>query len=129
MKFLTKIQSISDIITNSSSETFLMHEKDALYYEGLENTDNCIYIEKVTKEWLLNNYWNCDMICDYLDIEDRPDSWCSREDWEVFIEFYIEPLMDKLKDIYFVNIEDHFPDCCEVLDSARSDALSWESRH
>jgi hypothetical protein len=39
------------------------------------------------------------------------------------------PHIDKFDDIYFVEIEDHFADCCEVLEDARGDAICWESRH
>lgn len=128
MKILTKIQSISDIITNSSSETFLMYEDDAKYYKNLENTQGCVTVEKVTIEWIISNYWESDLICDFLNIT-GPDSWSSYEDWCVFVELYIEPLLDKFVDIYFVDIEDHFADCEEVLGSARSDALISKYRH
>lgn len=56
MKILTKIQSISDIITNSSSETFLMHQRDAERYNNLP-LDGCISIDAVGEEWIRNNYW------------------------------------------------------------------------
>lgn len=49
MKFLTKIQSISDIITNSSFETFLMNERDANHYDSLD-ADGCISVYMVTEE-------------------------------------------------------------------------------
>lgn len=55
MKILTKIQSISDIITNSSSETFLMHQRDAERYNNLPS-DGCISIDAVGEEWIRNNY-------------------------------------------------------------------------
>lgn len=51
MKILTKIQSISDIITNSSSETFLMHQRDAERYNNLPS-DGCISIDAVGEEWI-----------------------------------------------------------------------------
>ena len=54
MKILTKIQSISDIITNSSSETFLMHQRDAERYNNLPS-DGCISIDAVGEEWIRNN--------------------------------------------------------------------------
>ena len=56
MKFLTKIQSISDIITNSSSETFLMHKKDAKYYDGIP-LNGCIRIDAIGEGWIRNNNW------------------------------------------------------------------------
>lgn len=33
IKFITKLQSYTDVITNSSSTVFIMHENDAKFYE------------------------------------------------------------------------------------------------
>ena len=128
MKILTKIQSISDIITNSSSETFLMHQEDAKHYENIPS-DGCIHIHKVDEEWIRDNYWYDELLCEFLGIEE-PDADCySYEDWNAFVDLYIMPRIDEFDGIYFVEIEDHFEDCCEVLEDARGDAIRWESRH
>lgn len=127
MKFLTKIQSVSDIITNSSSETFLMSKSPAEYYNSLD-ADGCISIDKVTEEWIRNNYWEADLICGYLDIEEPYDR-LSYEDWQAFVDLYILPRMDELEGLYVVDIEDHFSDCEDVLSDARGDCLWHESRH
>lgn len=127
MKFLTKIQSVSDIITNSSSETFLMSKSPAEYYNSLD-ADGCISIDKVTEEWIRNNYWEADLICGYLDIEESYDR-LSYEDWNAFVDLYILPLMDRLEGLYVVDIEDHFSGCEDVLEDARGDCLWQESRH
>lgn len=125
MKLLTKIQSISDIITNSSSETFLMHKKDAKYYDGIPS-NGCIRIDAIGEGWIRNNYWDSDLICNFLNIkEDCP----SPEDWDTFVDLYIMPRIDEFDGIYFVEIEDHFADCYEVIEDARGDAIYWESRH
>ena len=52
---ITKIQSFTDVITNSSSTVFVMHEDDARYYERLENAEGCIDIQPITMEWLQEN--------------------------------------------------------------------------
>ena len=49
MKFITKIQSIADLITNSSSEAFVMREDDAKYFESLP-TNGCVDIYAITEE-------------------------------------------------------------------------------
>lgn len=128
MKLLTKIQSISDIITNSSSETFLMHKGDAEYYDGIPS-NGCISIDAVGEGWIRNNYWEKDLICNFLNIEEPDDDCFSFEDWNAFVDLYIMPRIDEFDDIYFVEIEDHFADCCEVLEDARGDAICWKSRH
>lgn len=127
MKFLTKIQSISDIITNSSSETFLMNERDANHYDSLD-ADGCISVYMVTEKWIRNNYWEADLICGYLDIEE-PYDCLSYEDWQAFVDLYILPRMDELERLYVVDIEDHFSGCEDVLGDARGDCLWQESRH
>lgn len=55
MKLINGIQSISDVITNSSSEVFLMRKSDAEYYEGLENTEGCVNIQEITWDWIIND--------------------------------------------------------------------------
>lgn len=35
------------------------------------------------------------------------------------------PRIDEFDDIYFVEIEDHFEDCCEVLEDAIDDSICW----
>lgn len=128
MKILTKIQSISDIITNSSSETFLMHQRDAERYNNLPS-DGRISIDAVGEEWIRNNYWERELICNFLNIEEPDDDYFSSEDWNEFVDSYIMPRIDEFDDIYFVEIEDHFEDCCEVLEDAIDDAICWTSRH
>lgn len=126
MKFLTKIQSISDIITNSSSETFIMTKGDAEYYDNLD-TGGCVSIYELTKENIENNFYDVELICDYLDL-DLPDAWYS-DDYKAALELYVYPNLDKLKGLYVVDIEDHFADAYDVLCDARSDALAQEYRH
>ena len=128
MKFLTKIQSISDIITNSSSETFLMHKEDAEHYNSIPS-DGCISVDAVGEEWIRNNYWEIDLICNFLNIKEPDENCSSYKDWNAFVDLYIMPRIDEFDDIYFVEIEDHFANCCEVLEDARGDAIWWESRH
>ena len=49
---ITKIQSFSDVITNSSSSVFVMNETDANYYGDLAHTEGCIDVERITMDWL-----------------------------------------------------------------------------
>lgn len=65
MKLLTKIQSISDIITNSSSETFLMHQEDAEYYDSIPS-NGCISIDAVGEGWIRTIIGKMDLICNFL---------------------------------------------------------------
>lgn len=144
MGIITKIQSVSDLITNSSSEVFVMYKQDAEYYEDLEGTEGCVYTTPITMDWLHSwegrNEW--EMVCsicnldrievqgeyhkgEYWSYYDDPDE----ETWNAFLERHKDVIEERIKDLYWVDIEDHFPDACDVNDSARSDALWTDYRH
>lgn len=144
MKFITKIQSFSDVITNSSSEVFLMSEANAEYYHNLENTNGCISIEEITWNWLENHSWEWQMVCDYLDIDKslvgeyhESQTWKGygywsgpeEEDWLTFLDIYKDKIEEKIIGLYFVDIEDHFEDAYEVTEEARDDSYWSDSRH
>lgn len=151
---ITKILSVSDVITNSSSEVFVMTESDAKYYDSLR-ADGCINIKPIDFNWVLN-YWECDLVIDMCDLDksevftfienqtNKRNWWDEtyngkighweephEEDWEAFCELHKDVIMDKLvnKGLYFVDIEDHFENATNVLDSARNDALWTDYRH
>lgn len=139
MKLITKIQSISDLITNSSSEVFLMHSEDADYYANLD-TGGCVDIYKITWDWLEANTYEWEMVCSYLNIDYNLVStfhdgyygyWetPTKEKWEEFLNMYKDLIDENLIGLYFVEIEDHFPDAYEITEEARGDCLWSESRH
>ena len=128
MKFITRIQSIADLITNSSSEAFVMREDDAKYFESLP-TNGCVDIYAITEETIHSEWYDGDLICNFLGIEPF-DSWTSSvEEWNEFVDVYIMPIIDKVEGFYVVDIEDHFADACEVTEEARSCSLASEYRH
>lgn len=145
MKLITKIQSVSDVITNSSSEVFLMNEASAEYYYHLEDTQGCVSIQKITWDWLQNNgSWEWEMVCEYLDIDKNvigeyheSQTWRGygywdgpeEEDWLTFLDIYKDKIEEKLIGLYFVDIEDHFPNAHEVSDNARDDSYWSDYRH
>lgn len=151
---ITKILSISDVITNSSSEVFVMSESNAAYYDNLENTDGCIYIEAIDWNWIVNGYehelvidlCNLDKSEVYTFVENQTSEhdWWDKEyngkygywkepdqvDWKVFCELHKDAIMDLVnKNLYFVSIEDHFEDAYDVTEDARDDALWTDYRH
>lgn len=129
MRFITKIQSISDIITNSSSETFLMHQSDADYYNNLPDTYECVTVTRVTEEYIRSSWWDITLIQNYLGLEELDGIRMDEDFYNDYIDEFIIPHMDELKDLYIVDIEDHFENAGDVLDEARSDALASENRH
>lgn len=144
MKFITEIQSVSDVITNSSSEVFLMDKTSAEYYYHLEDTNGCVSIQEITWDWLINDgLWEWEMVCEYLGIDKNilgkyyeSQTWKgsgywdgpSEGDWLTFLEIYGD-IVEKIIGLYFVDIEDHFENAYTVTDNARDDSYWSDYRH
>lgn len=140
---ITKIQSFTDVITNSSSSVFIMQEYDAKYYYHLENTGDCVSIERITMDWLMSNPDEVEMVCAMLKMEPSEvttytkSSWGNygwwetpdKNAWETFLVLHREEIEETFKDLYWVDIEDHFEDAWSVTEDARDDALWSEYRH
>lgn len=143
MKRITKIQSVSDIITNSSSEVFVMTAEDANYYAEL-NTNGCVSIERIDWDWVFSyGPQEYEMVCDICNLnpeevrgELHTTSWGSswymdpnEETWKAFCEVHKEEIEEKLIGLYWVDIEDHFEDAYDVIEDARDDSRWTDYRH
>ena len=139
---ITKIQSFTDVITNSSSTVFVMHESDAKYYNQLDNTEGCIDIQPITMDWLINNVDEFEMVLDLLNIPKSEittyhksnDYWGwwnipEQSVWESFLELHKEQIEEIVIGSYWVDIEDHFEGAYEITEEAMCDAKWYESRH
>lgn len=131
MKHITKIQSISDLITNSSSEVFVMDSASAHYYDSI---DGCISIREIDEDWVRNEgQYEHELICSVCGLDAKelgmfewePDD----EIWDMFLELHWKEIKEKLVGLYFVDIEDHFEDAYEVSRSARHDSIWSDYRH
>lgn len=145
MKKLIKIKSITDVITNSSSEVYVVSEGTAKYYADLPDTNDCIWYYKIDWDWVKKEgIYEYEMICEICDIDKKilEDNLSiqngyvfspgpTKEDWETFIEMFYDIIEEKLiKPNYcFLEIEDHFEDSYEVSRSARYDSIWVEWRH
>ena len=138
---ITKIQSFTDVITNSSSTVFVMNEINAEYYNKLPNTNGCIDIYPITKEWLYHHPDEIEMVCEILDIDistittQEFNSWWTwwkpleQSDWEKFLDSHENLIEEKFSDLYWVDIEDHFEDAWEVTEQAVNDSVWHDYRH
>jgi hypothetical protein len=146
MKLITNIQSFTDVITNSSSSVFIMHENDANYYESTV-PDDYLTIDEITLGWIKERYWDWKLILRACDIDftevsyEKTDCYGPRkeykhtywvdpdkEEWKHWVDINqlrLEPVLGK----YFVEIEDHFENAWDVTESAYDDAIVSESRH
>lgn len=140
-KFITKIQSFTDIITNSSSTVFVMSEFFANYYDKLEHTEGCIDVVKIDMDWLKNNVYEFEMVCSLLDIDpseitvwEKTKYWQgwetpNQETWETFLELHKDKIEEVFEDLYWVDIEDHFENAWDVTEEASDDAIWSDYRH
>lgn len=125
MKLIERIQSFSDIITNSSSEVFITHGIPEFTSEGKES--GCITIDVIGPEWIERNIeWEDDAIEYALGVLGL--------NGEELVSTYPDSkeIIEKALDgCYFIDIEDHYDwdSCQEDMSSARSGCLYIENRH
>lgn len=139
MKTIIKIQSVSDIITNSSSEVFIMENSLA---RSLENDYNTEYISvyEINYEELLQNTWNYEIYTELL-AKLGIVSWdeCNYsggydENKETFYNIVVSheaEIREALTEnqYAYVDIEDKFRDWENASDDAHSYCIAYESRH
>ena len=132
---ITKIQSFSDVITNSSSSVFVMNATEANHYGDLPYTEGCIDVERITMDWLYDHRYEFEMVCDMLKVDpetittkipkyncwDDPDP----ETWYAFLESHKEQIKEVFRDLYWVEIEGAY----EVTEDAYDDAIWSDGRH
>lgn len=136
---IVAIQSFTDVITNSSSTVFIMHQADAKYYKHEHPAD--VEIEKITMEWLRDNPDEIEAIFKVLKLDPsmittyhEGDYWSywetpDQDAWESFLTMYEEKIRQAFSNLYWVDIEDHFEDAYDVIDGAKSDAKWSDNRH
>ena len=149
-----KILSISDVITNSSSEVFVLSDIESIKdYDDLEGFDECVDIQKIDWDFVL--YYEYEMTVDicgldkseiftFVENKNKEHNWWddvyngkfghweepNNSDWKAFCEKHKDEIQKVIdQDLYFVSIEDHFEDCRSVIDTASDNSLWYESRH
>lgn len=142
MKKIVKIQSISDIITNSSSEVFIMEHSLARSLENDYNTE-CITVNEISYDELLQNSWNYEIYTELL-VKLGIVTWAEcnynsswrayTENREKFINIVTAHEAEISKALTenqyaFVDIEDHFTQWEDASDDAHSFCIAYESRH
>ena len=128
MKLVTKLQSVSDIITNSSSEVFLVGRNPSKDLLGMDS--GCIAVIAMDKEWL-KNIWNeeQDLICSIPGLEKY--YYLGEKDWSKLFDTLIDKVAKLADGYYYVEIEDHYNyDLFDAdVETMRKEALYYESRH
>ncbi len=142
MKLITKFQSFSDIVTNSSSEVFVVKADIVKELSKIGLESGYITIQSIDYEWIDNYYmseWEC--ICAAADIDrnlfgERNQDWwywelTKVEEWDKYVKEHLFDIADKLQGYVFLEIEDHYDtdDWEDDRDIARDNAIYYESRH
>ena len=78
---ITQIQSFTDVITNSSSTVFVMHEFHADYYKNDEDHSPYIEVEPITMEWLRLHPDEVEMVCSLLHVNPEEVTTLHKADW------------------------------------------------
>ena len=140
---ITKIQSFTDVITNSSSTVFVMHEFHADYYKNNEEAAPYIEVEPITMEWLRLHPDEVEMVCSLLHVNPEEITTLHKADWGSYYndpdpeawEAFLNKHADKIKEVfedgnlYWVDIEDHFCGAYDLIEDAHDYADWSENRH
>lgn len=130
------VSSISDVITNSSSEVFVLNKEDAKYFALRsfdDDTNSCIKLTRIDFEWIMyEGKYETELIRSITGINnemllsyDTP----SEEEWDKFCCDNEETLEEKLVGKYYVEIEDHFFDADIEIKKAKEKSLYYENLH
>lgn len=140
---IVKIQSFTDVITNSSSSVFVMRESDIDYYKDSVPED-CLSINLITPEWIKRCPEEADMVCELINVDLSEISTYKKSDlfegygwwetpdqeaWDSFVELHKDKIEKAFKDLYWIDIEDHFVDAYDIISEAYKDAVWSENRH
>ena len=129
------IRSVSDIITNSSSEVFVMKKEDACevaLFDKDNETYDCISIHKMDEDWMrTQGSWEAQMICDLIGIANpfNEDFYPDEDDWSKFVDEHLDEMKEKVFGKYYIDIEDHFAEAEEILEFSREHSEWKDYRH
>ena len=130
-----EIKSVSDVITNSSSEAFVIKKKDSdRIKEKYSAYEDCIEDTIIgdISNIIENLEWDSDILIDAAGISEKFNSNWDVEDlktgWTDFVIRHEEEF-SKLSDCVILDIEDHFVDYELAYDDAREVSLATECRH
>jgi len=130
---ITKIQSESDIITNSSSEVFIILEEDAERIDRRYNGGyGCISWETIDEHFLETHKWDIKLIYEALDEPfPYPKYGMTDNQWRSAIDHILPKFQEVFgKNRYvLLDIEDHFSACEDAYEDAHDTCLWYDYRH
>lgn len=135
------IKSITSVITNSSSEVFLM-DSGLAHEIANDYVTDCIRIQEITEEYLENDaryesnaiFEVCELDKHLTDedkelVESSGIYFITQEDWSKIYHKYKDIIDGKMMGKAFIDIEDHFTNCDDAYDDAKGHAIWSDYRH
>lgn len=127
---MVKIKNITDVVTNSSSEVFILQKDDAI---NLEKDYPFIYISELTLEIIEENSWYSDIYSQAANlIDERVPLLDENEDidkWRKVVERY-KKAFETLADEYMeVEIETCYKNWEDATDEAKRNTISSKNCH
>ena len=125
---MLKLKSKTDVITNSSSEVFIIKKEDikpdTFSQEGIDERE--VEIRDIDQDFFLNN-WEEDSITSAFGLPTVPSG--PKANFEYYLRRYKKELDEIFGKYCFVEIEDHYPEWESDSDTARDLCIWSEGRH
>lgn len=127
---MVKIKSITDVVTNSSSEVFILQKDDAY---NLEKDYPFVDVYEMTLKSIKDNTWFSDLYSWAAKTIDESipyvDENIDTDEWERLVEEHREAFETLSSEYMEVDIEDHYEEWEDATDEARSNSISSKNCH
>lgn len=127
---MVKIRSITDVVTNSSSEVFILQKDDA-YSLGRDYPFVDVY--GMTLDSIKRNPWFSDLYSWAAKTIDESipyvDENMDTDEWKKLVEEHKEAFETLASEYMVVDIEDHYEEWEDATDEARSESISSKNCH
>ena len=125
---MLKLKSKTDVITNSSSEVFIIKKEnirpDTFSQKGIDERE--VEIQDIDQDFFLNG-WEEDNIASAFDLPAVPSG--PKANFEYYLRRYKKELDEIFGKYCFVEIEDHYSEWRSDTDTAQDLCIWSESRH
>lgn len=131
-KKIRGVKSISDVVTNSSDEVFIVSSGVLNEFSEEGYSSGCIHHYDIDKENLKNYEWDWSDIREAFELYDYPETLDeSKITWEKFVDKIWPEIEEKVSGYIYLDIEDHYDwDAWDAdSDRARSMCIWNDSRH
>lgn len=127
---MVKIKSITDVVTNSSSEVFILQKDDA---HNLEKEYPFVDVYEMTLDGIKGNSWFSDLYSWAAKTIDESipyvDENMDTDEWKKLVDNHKKAFETLASEYMEVDIEDHYAEWEDATDEARSLTISSKNCH